>query len=119
MRPIVTLAAAALAALAPGCGSTTSPVQGADAEHGRELIRHYGCGSCHTIGGIDTANGTVGPRLTQFRSNRYLAGDLANTPENAASWIQDPKRYEPGTIMPDLGVTAPEARDIVAYLLEQ
>ncbi|HET8757668.1 MAG TPA: c-type cytochrome [Solirubrobacteraceae bacterium] len=106
------------AGLVTGCGSTSSPVQGADAGHGRDLILHYGCGSCHTIGGIETANGTVGPRLTGFRSDRYIAGDLPNTPENAASWIQDPKRYEPGTIMPDLGVTAPEARDIVAYLLE-
>lgn len=118
MTRMAAAVAVVVAALAAGCGSTSSPVPGADAAHGRELILHYGCGACHTIGGIATADGTVGPRLTHLRSNRYIAGDLPNTPANAASWIQDPQRYEPGTIMPDLGVTAPEARDIVAYLLE-
>ena len=47
---------------------------------------------------------------------RYIAGELPNSPENAIRWIRDPKRVEPGTVMPDLGVTTAEARDIAAYL---
>lgn len=115
--PAVTATLACAAALV-GCGARSSPVGGADADHGRERILYYGCGSCHTIGGIETANGTVGPRLTHFRADRYIAGNLPNTPANAASWIAHPQRYEPHTIMPDLGVKSQEARDIVAYLLE-
>jgi cytochrome c len=113
-----TVAAVAVAAVLLGCGAHGARAGGGDAGQGRERIVYYGCGSCHTIGGIETANGTVGPRLTHFRSDRYIAGDLPNTPANAASWIEDPKRYEPHTIMPDLGVSSEDARAIVAYLLE-
>jgi cytochrome c2 len=126
MPPVVTarratgLAAAALAAGAlAACGTGTASDQalpGADPDHGKELIVRYGCGSCHTIGGIDTADGKVGPELTNYQGERYIAGNLPNTPENTSRWIQDPQRFEPGTIMPDLGVTPEEAADIAAYL---
>lgn len=114
----VLVAVPALWALAGGCGSGSGSevLPGADADRGHDLIVRYGCGACHTIGGIATARGTVGPQLTDFGSNRYIAGKLANTPRNVARWIQDPQRFEPGTIMPDLGVTPQEAADIVAYL---
>lgn len=117
-RAVTMSVAVASAAVLVGCGGHSSPVGGADAGHGRERILYYGCGSCHIIGGIETANGTVGPQLTNFKSDRYIAGNLPNTPANAASWIEHPQRYEPHTIMPDLGVRSQEARDIVAYLLE-
>ena len=117
-RPVTVPVAVASVAVLVECGAHSSPVGGADAGRGRERILYYGCGSCHTIGGIDTANGTVGPRLTHFRSDRYIAGTLPNTPANAASWIEHPQRYEPHTIMPDHGVSSQEARDTVAYVLE-
>jgi cytochrome c len=119
-RRAAALAACALAACgltACGSGSATGQsLPGEDAGRGKDLILDYGCGSCHTIGGIDTANGTVGPRLTDFQDDRYIAGNLPNTPRNTAHWIADPQRYEPGTIMPDLGVTPSQAADIAAYL---
>lgn len=119
-RRLAALAAGALVAWAlASCGTGTSGGQalaGASPDHGKALIERYGCGSCHTIGGIDTANGTVGPKLTDYQGERYIAGNLANTPKNTAQWIQDPQRYQPGTIMPDLNVTPAEAKDIAAYL---
>lgn len=110
--------AAALAALAiAGCGGAPeTEVQGGDPERGHDLIVDYGCGTCHTIAGVDEANANVGPELTDFRRNRYIAGELPNTPENAIRWIMDPRSVSPDTIMPDLGVSEDEARDIVAYL---
>jgi cytochrome c2 len=112
--PLVVAGALAACGLAACGGGQVLP--GAHADRGQQLIVQYGCGACHTIGGIDTANGTVGPRLTDFSSDRYIAGNLPNTPRNAARWIEDPHRYEPKTIMPDLGVTPAQAADIVAYL---
>lgn len=99
-----------------GGGSSAEPLPGAQASRGKGLIEHYGCGSCHVIGGIATANGEVGPRLDDYRTTRYIAGHIPNTAENTARWIEDPQHYEPGTIMPDLGVTPSQARDIATYL---
>ena len=89
-----------------------------NAEAGRQLLASYGCGSCHTIPGVKGADALVGPPLVSFARRSYVAGQLANTPDNLARWIQDPQRVEPGTAMPDLGVSAEEAANMAAYLLE-
>ncbi|MGI9119473.1 MAG: c-type cytochrome [Acidimicrobiales bacterium] len=83
---------------------------------GRQAIKSYGCGSCHTIPGVDGADALVGPPLVHFSKRSFIAGQLPNTPENLARWVQDPQGVEPGTAMPTLGVTAEEARNIAAYL---
>ncbi|MEV1329408.1 c-type cytochrome [Micromonospora costi] len=89
---------------------TGQPARGAD------LIARYGCGSCHTIPGIDRADGLVGPPLTRFGARSYIAGKLVNNADNLQHWIADPQAVEPGTAMPDLGVSAIDAQDIAAYL---
>lgn len=119
----VCLPAAAIAGVA-GCGDSSSrdrgiQVPGANPDRGAELIGSYGCGSCHTVAGVRGADGQVGPPLTDFGKRTYIAGELVNGPDNLERWIQDPQAVEPGTAMPDLGVTAPDARDIAAYLLRQ
>ena len=113
--PILALAVA-LGAAACGSGSKPIAVPGGDAENGARLIESYGCGACHRIGGIPRADGRVGPSLHHFSGDRFLAGRLGNTPRNAIRWIMHPQRIAPGTLMPDLGVTPREARDIVPYL---
>jgi cytochrome c len=116
----LTLAAslAAGAALLGGCGEG-GPVPNASAERGRALIKQHGCGTCHTIGGIDGANGKVGPPLTNFDDNRLIAGQLPNRPENVVRWILEPRRFDPQTVMPDLGLTPEQARDIAEYFYTQ
>lgn len=89
---------------------------GGDPKIGEHLIYAYGCGSCHAIPGVAEANGTVGPSLQGFGSRIYVAGVLANTPENLFHWVSKPQEIEPATAMPDLGVTERQARDIAAYL---
>jgi len=111
------LAGWGLASCGGGSGSEVLP--GGQASRGRSLVEYYGCGSCHVIGGVATARGEVGPRLTDYRSSRYIAGNLPNTPQNTARWIAAPQRFEPGTIMPDLGVSPSQAADIAAYLAGQ
>jgi cytochrome c len=118
MRRAAGLTAALLAVA--GCTTTAltdpAPVTGGDPERGRLLITELGCAACHQIPGIDQPQGSVGPPLAEFAERRAVAGQLPNTPENAAAWIRDPQRVEPDTLMPDLGVSEREARDIVAYL---
>ena len=92
-------------------------VTGGSPELGARAIKKYGCGSCHTIPGIKGATALVGPPLVHFSQRTFIAGELANSPDNLARWIEDPKGVEPKTAMPDLGVSAGEARNIAAYLL--
>ncbi len=87
-----------------------------DPEAGKEAIVKYGCGSCHTIPGVKGADGLTAPPLTHFSKRSFVAGQLANTPDNLVRWITDPQGVEPGTAMPNLGVEPQEAEDIVAYL---
>jgi cytochrome c1 len=93
------------------------PVQmSGDAGRGRDLIQFYGCGSCHTIPGVYTARGTVGPPLMSFAERTMIAGEVPNSPANLVRWITNPKANESGTAMPNLGVTNNDAHDLAAYL---
>lgn len=91
-------------------------VAGGQPDQGRRAVVKYGCGACHTIAGVRSARGKVGPELTTMAERAYVAGNLPNTPENLVLWIMDPQGIEPGTAMPDLRVTEDDARSIVAYL---
>lgn len=87
-----------------------------NAEEGKRLLARYGCGACHIIPGIRTASGLVGPPLTRWAERHFIAGNLLNTPEQLIAWIVDPQQFEPGTLMPRLGVTPEEAIHMAAYL---
>lgn len=115
------LAALVVSGSLAACGTVSNAREaatrtGGDPYRGRDRIRHYGCDSCHTIPGVPTADATVGPPLTQIARRIFLAGRLPNTPENMARWIAHPQQVEPGTAMPEMGVTPADSRDIVAYL---
>lgn len=91
-------------------------IEGGNPDRGKAAIEMYGCGSCHTIPGIRDATGTVGPPLVMWSRRTYIAGEVPNTPEFLVRWIEVPQAIEPGTAMPNLGVTEGHARDIAAYL---
>ncbi|MBW3608479.1 MAG: cytochrome c oxidase assembly protein [Actinobacteria bacterium] len=104
-----------------GCGGDEfakppAEVPAGEPARGMQAIGDYGCATCHTIPGIDGADGKVGPPLTDFGQRSYIAGNLPNTGDNLTRWISDPQDVEPGTAMPDLGVPSAVARDIAAYL---
>lgn len=76
----------------------------------------YGCNGCHTIDGT-SANGTVGPNLTNFHNKGMIVADLfANTPQNVATWLQDPPAIMPGMVMPDFHLSKGQIAALVAYL---
>lgn len=113
----VVVAAATLAvAYRASPPSSASEVPDGDPSRGIDLMREAGCGSCHTIPGVDGANAWVGPPLTHWRERELIAGQLPNTGANLVRWIQDPRAVEPGTAMPDTGLSAQQARDVAAYL---
>ena len=121
LRYLLVVAAVAAVPIALACEPQTSTSRPAtasvgDAAAGRRLIGQEGCGACHEIPGVDGATGLVGPPLERMGERSYIAGELANTQPNMIRWLMDPQAVEPGTAMPDLGITEAQAEDISAYL---
>jgi putative membrane protein len=119
-RLVSVLAAAALAAASSACGNNYERVAremtGGEPTRGPDAIRKYGCDTCHVIPGVLTADATVGPPLTQIAQRAYLAGRIDNTPENMIKWIRHPHSVDDKTLMPEMGVSVQDGRDIAAYL---
>jgi cytochrome c oxidase subunit 2 len=91
--------------------------QGAEYAAGEKLWTAKGCLACHALNAVDAPKGMVGPNLANVGARSYLAaGTLKNTDENMARWIRDPHAIKKGVLMPNLGVTEPEARALVAFL---
>lgn len=117
---VVVVAMAGASLLLTGCGQSAASgaalVTGGDPARGEAAISRYGCGSCHTVAGISSAHGLVGPPLTGVRDRMYIAGMLPNGPANLIHWIRDPKSVNPKTAMPTLGLSQQDAADVAAYL---
>ncbi len=107
-----------LACNAPDLPGTrlSQTVPGGDAKRGISLIHAYGCSSCHTIPGIQNANGLVGPPLYFFSKRTIIAGMLPNTPDNLIAWLENPQAVVPNNAMPNMGMGEQDASDIAAYL---
>ena len=116
LRILILFGVIATAACSHGEADAAALTQGGDAARGKALIRQYGCGSCHTIPGIPGAEAVVGPNLQGIATRAYIAGVMPNVPENMMQWVMDPPGVDSKTAMPNLHVTATDARDIAAYL---
>jgi cytochrome c len=75
-----------------------------------------GCGACHVIPGVRAARGELGPPLAGFARRTFIAGSLANQPDNLVQWLMDPRGVNAKTAMPNLFLTERQARDVAAYL---
>lgn len=122
-RLALALASLALLPCVAGCDdargasvASANRITGGDADRGRELMRVYGCGSCHSIPGVSGAAGLVGPPLGGIASRSYIGGVLPNAPDNMLRWLRDPRAVDSLTAMPNLGVTPSDARHLAAYL---
>jgi cytochrome c len=89
---------------------------GGDIDHGNRMMRRYGCNTCHEIPGVAGAMGSTGPSLEGIALRGYLAGRLENNVPNMIQWIRHPHAVDSLTVMPEMGVTEQDARDIAAYL---
>ncbi|RLV56276.1 cytochrome c [Aeromicrobium phragmitis] len=121
--PAAVVLALALAACGPDTGAETErirTVEGGDAERGRAAVIAYGCASCHVVPDVDGVDDErVAPDLTDFADRDVIAGHVPNRPEELITWLRNPKDIAPGTLMPDLGVTEQDARDLAAFLYTQ
>jgi len=118
-RPSILVATMLTAALAACSGREDPALATADGDpsRGRETIIAEGCGTCHVIPGIATADGVTGPPLIEMRRDAYIAGVLPNVGDALVRFILDPQAVDPRTAMPDLNLTEAAANDIAAYLL--
>ena len=89
---------------------------GGDPERAPEIMRRYGCSSCHTIPGIPGADGQVGPRLSGLLHRVYIGGGAVNSPDQLVHFIVTPQQFSPHSAMPASGISEAEARDVAAYL---
>ena len=127
MKSTLVIVIAAFVLLLAGCDNLSERrvkdaavlTDGGNARVGKIEIRKYGCNACHEISGVPGARGLIGPPLTNIGQRYYIAGELANTPNNLMSWIQHPHQIEPHTLMPEMGVSEQDSRDIAAYLYAQ
>jgi cytochrome c2 len=95
----------------------------ADAERGKKVVQVRGCLACHQHADFPEATSTHGPNLSR------IGAKVASNPNGPAwlySWLREPARYHPRTIMPNVllePVTLPDgkvsdpAADATAYLL--
>lgn len=113
---VVVGACLAAAACSDRDGEVARALTGGEPMRGPAAIRKYGCETCHTIPGVLDAHATVGPPLTQIARRVYLAGRIENTPENMIQWIRHPHSVDDRTVMPEMGVSMQDGRDIAAYL---
>ncbi len=85
------------------------------AAQGARVFQQRTCASCHAISGTE-GQARVAPDLTHVGSRSTLAEVVANTPENLRAWLANPDAIKPGSNMPNLQLTDPELRALVAYL---
>ncbi|MFQ5949249.1 MAG: c-type cytochrome [Nitrospiria bacterium] len=80
-------------------------------EMGKMVINMKGCTGCHRIGKLSLQRVTIGPDLTDI-------GDRLKE-KWIFSWIKDPQKYRPETLMPNMGLTDMQAQAVAAYLSER
>jgi cytochrome c1 len=97
--------------------SDAAALTGGNPDKASQLITRYGCGGCHTIPGVRSAAGLVGPPLQKFAGRVYIGGVLPNRPDDLVRWIVNPRAVSPKTAMPRTGISEAEARHVAAYLL--
>jgi cytochrome c2 len=107
-----------------GCDLSRTPtfddkhVLHGDVAQGRALVANgrFGCAACHAIPGVDSPKGVAGPPLHGMASRAFIAGQLPNKPDVLVGFLRDPPAFVASTGMPNVGLTAGQARDIAAYL---
>ncbi len=83
---------------------------------GQMIFLREACAGCHTIRGT-TANGTIGPDLTDVGSRLYLgANTIPNTEGYLSGWIVNSQTIKPGNLMPPIPMSSGDLQALVAYL---
>jgi cytochrome c551/c552 len=96
----------------------------ADIERGRKVVQIRGCLACHQHADFPEAVSTHGPNLSRIGAK---AASSPRGKEWLYSWLRDPSRYHPKTIMPNVllepvtladGRVSDPAADATEYLMQ-
>ncbi len=91
----------------------------ADVKRGEELVGTLGCAACHNVP-VASAKVDHKNRATHFDHGPDLTNIGAKTTKEwIYNWVLDPKRFSPGTRMPNLRMSKQEAADVAAFLEAQ
>jgi cytochrome c2 len=110
--------------LTPDDDPPTTPPK-ADPTRGRRLLDTRGCGTCHVFSGVAPLDASEIPMpvdAARLALAMKLAPDLRFArdrllPSALEKWIRRPSELRRDALMPDLGISSDEARDIAAYLV--
>jgi mono/diheme cytochrome c family protein len=98
-----------------------SSVPGSQAiARGKMLVLSSGCLGCHTY---RSRGGTLGPDITYIGDKSAHDFDFTHVEGNHTvdQWLFEhflnPDRLSPGTLMPDMNLTDPQAHDLTQYML--
>ena len=100
-------------------------LEDANLARGRALLDAKGCGVCHKMTGVEPLQASLLPsavavsdipRAVRLAPDLRLSWDRWRA-STVVAWLQRPSLLKPGTLMPDLGLSDGEARDIAAYIL--
>jgi cytochrome c oxidase subunit 2 len=98
-----------------------------DVTRGATLFKTAPCIACHSVRGVPTAAGIIGPNLTHVGSRTTIAGGLyPNDLRHLQLWIKNAPEMKPGSLMPLFGksekgatpgvYTDQQIADLAAYL---
>lgn len=91
---------------------------GTEVAEGEELFRAVGCVACHTVAGLEGAEGIIGPNLSHFGGRSTFAGSTFEiNVENLTRWLRNPPAMKPGSRMPSYNLTDEQIEALIAYLL--
>lgn len=106
-----------------GVGELQGTLPGADnIAHGKQLTVEHGCLGCHKYRG---RGGALGPDITHVGDKTVHDLDFKHLPEGyqrtVADWMfahfKSPAVVVPNTLMPELGLSDDDARDLAAYMV--
>ena len=115
----LTASSAAFEHVKPYAGITAKP----DVDRGRKVVQLRGCLACHQHADFPQATSTHGPNLSR------IGAKAASHPEGRQwlySWLREPARYHPKTLMPNVllepvaladGTVSDPAADATEYLM--
>ena len=90
---------------------------GSLAAEGRRVFSRQACIACHTMAGVPSAVGQIGPNLSHVASRATLAsGMFPNTTDNLRRWVANAPAMKPGSLMPAMALSDADLDAIVAYL---
>ena len=98
-----------------------------DVTRGATMFKTAPCIACHSVRGVPTAAGIIGPNLTHVGSRTTIAGGLyPNDLRHLQLWIKNAPEMKPGSLMPLFGknekgatpglYTDQQIADLAAYL---